>query len=274
MDSTRLDSARPAPARPAPARPAPARLGPARLRECLAADEARLRGVAAAGDLGAAVPTCPDWTLGDLVEHVGLVYLDKVECMRTGRAAEWPAEVEEPPLELLDTAYAALLAEFDARPPEAASYTWYDPDQTVGFNIRRMAQETVIHRVDAELAAGVPVTAIPDDLAVDGIDEVLERFLAFGAAGWPDMFGADLAEARGEAVLVSAGGHSWLVRMESSAVVVDPAPAGAPVAGRLGGDPQAVLRWLWRRADAEAVTYEGDPAALSRLHSLLRTATQ
>ena len=46
-----------------------------------------------------------------------------------------------------------------------------------------MAQETVIHRVDAELAAGEPIAPIPDDLAVDGIDEVLERFLAYGSRG-------------------------------------------------------------------------------------------
>jgi hypothetical protein len=26
--------------------------------------------------------------------------------------------------------------------------SWYTPDQTVGFWIRRMAQETVIHRID------------------------------------------------------------------------------------------------------------------------------
>ena len=51
------------------------------------------------------------------------------------------------------------------------------------FWIRRMAQETVIHRVDAELALGEPFAPIPDDLALDGIDEVLERFLAFGTHG-------------------------------------------------------------------------------------------
>src|SRR5258708_3724435 len=70
---------------------------------------------------------------------------------------------DEPPLELLDRAYAALSAEFAARRPEDHTFTWYDPDQTVGFWIRDMAQETVIHRVDAELAAGRPIAAIPGD---------------------------------------------------------------------------------------------------------------
>jgi hypothetical protein len=40
-----------------------------------------------------------------------------------------------------------------------------------------MAQETVIHRVDAELAAGAPVAVIPGDLAADGIDELLAAFV-------------------------------------------------------------------------------------------------
>jgi hypothetical protein len=51
------------------------------------------------------------------------------------------------------------------------------PDQTVGFWIRRMAQETVVHRVDAELAAEVAPGAIPDDIALDGIDEFLIAFI-------------------------------------------------------------------------------------------------
>ena len=76
-------------------------------------------------------------------------------------------------LELLDRAYAALTSKFAARRPEEQAYTWYSPDQRVGFWIRRMAQETVIHRVDAELADGELLAAIPADLAADGIDELL-----------------------------------------------------------------------------------------------------
>src|SRR5258708_19732096 len=98
---------------------------------------------------------------------------------------------DEPPLELLDWAYAALTAEFAARRPEDHTFTWYDPDQTVGFWIRDMAQETVIHRVDAELAAAEPLAAIPGDLAADGIDELLVAFVQYDIALLPDKF-ADL----------------------------------------------------------------------------------
>ena len=241
---------------------------------CLAADEARLR-EAAADALGAVVPTCPEWTVSDLVEHVALVYLHKVECMRTGPPAGWPPPLDpEPPLALLDRAYEALVGEFAARAPGSASFTWYEPDQTVGFWARRMAQETAIHRVDAELAVGVPVTPIPDDLAADGIDEVLARFLAYGSTRRPGDFGAGLSEADGSTVLVAADDRAWLVRMEPTGVVVAPADPGAPASARVGGDPHGVLLWLWRRTDAAAITYEGDPAALCRLRDLLGTATR
>ena len=123
-----------------------------RLLECLQADYTRLRDVASAADLTAKVPSCPEWTVADLVEHVSMVYLHKVECMRLGSAPDpWPPEGVDrsDPVALLDRSYAALSEEFASRPPQAHAFTWYEPDQTVGFWIRRMAQETVIHRVDA-----------------------------------------------------------------------------------------------------------------------------
>ena len=45
------------------------------------------------------------------------------------------------------------------------------------FWARRMALEIAVHRYDGELAHG-DATAIPDDLALDGIDEMLKVFLA------------------------------------------------------------------------------------------------
>ena len=177
-----------------------------RFLDCLAADFARLRAVAPI-DLAAAVPSCPGWTVADLTRHVGEVYLHKTLAMREGAEPDpWPPEGldDEEPLALLDRAYAGLLGEFAVRKPEDPAGTWYTPDQTVGFWIRRMAQETVIHRIDAELGTGQPVAPVPADLAVDGIDELLKVFVAFSVAEWgellhrhpgrlagPDLCGAD-----------------------------------------------------------------------------------
>jgi uncharacterized protein (TIGR03083 family) len=170
-----------------------------RFLTCLAADFARLRAVVPA-DLTAEVPTCPGWTVADLTRHVGEVYLHKTLAMRESAQPEpWPPKelAGEDPLGLLDRAYAGLRGEFSARKPEDPAGSWYTPEQTVGFWIRRMAQETVIHRIDAELGTGQPVAPVPADLAVDGIDELLKVFVAYGVAEWRDYFTDILADSPG-----------------------------------------------------------------------------
>jgi uncharacterized protein (TIGR03083 family) len=215
-----------------------------------------------------------------------MVYLHKVAAMRHGKPQEWPPPGvdDEPAVALLDRAYADLTAEFAARKPDEPTYTWYEPEQTVGFWIRRMAQETVIHRVDAEQALGEPLAEIPDDLAVDGVDEVLERFLAHSSHAWPEDF-AEVLPAVEEPVLVRAGERTWLVRATPDGVAVSDSGPGA--AATVSGDPVPVLLWLWRRtvnrrlagpaqvpAHDDGVTLSGDPAAIERLHALLGVATQ
>jgi uncharacterized protein (TIGR03083 family) len=247
-----------------------------RLLSVLDADFTRLRRLAQR-DLTAPVPNCPEWTVDDLARHVGLVYLHKVECMREQKApAAWPPPelADAPALALLDRAYPELLAEFAARKPEDATHTWYGPDQTVGFWIRRMAQETVIHRVDAEQSLGEPVAEIPADLALDGIDEVLVCFLAYASRTWPEDFAGILPEREALPVEVRPdGGPGWLVRAAPDGVGVERLAPDAPAAAMISGAPDAVLLWLWRRAEA-GVTRSGDLTEIDRLYALLREVTQ
>ncbi|GAA3512994.1 maleylpyruvate isomerase family mycothiol-dependent enzyme [Actinocatenispora rupis] len=245
-----------------------------RFRECLAADAARLRAVAA-GRLDAAVPSCPGWTVQDLVRHVAQVYLHKVRCMELGRAPEdWPPDHSRvEPLALFDGALAELTAAFDARSTTDPTFTWYGPDQTVGFWLRRMAQETAVHRVDAELAAGA-VTPVADDLALDGIDEVLRIFLGWGTREYvhvPEV-AALLAEADGRAVEVRSGAVSFLLRPGPDGVAVS--DGGGSAAATVSGDPSPLLLWLWNRADADAVRTAGDPALVGYLRRLMADATE
>ena len=246
-----------------------------RLRDCLAADFSRLRDVADGADLGAQVPSCPDWTMADLLRHVGQVYLHKAECMRLGSDPEpWPPEglADEPPLDLLDRSYAALTGEFATRRPEDHAFTWYDPDQSVGFWIRRMAQETVIHRVDAELAARAEIAAIPADLATDGIDELLAIFVQYGTANWPEYF-PELAALTGDrAVSVVTPQRSWLLRLTpGGARVAEPSPDHARVT--VEGPAAEVLLRLWNRG-GQGVTVTGDDETAALLHQVVATNTQ
>ena len=184
-----------------------------RFLECLAADYGRTRAVVA-GNLDRLVPSCPEWTVGDLVQHVGTVYLHKVATMRDGAVpAPWPPPGlnDEEPVALLDRAYAELMEEFGRRDPEEFSPTWYDPDQTVGFWIRRMAQETVIHRIDAELGADPPIAPIPDDLAIDGIDELLKIIRRLRRQEVARRLRRDPSRVPGRSYTINAADVEWLV---------------------------------------------------------------
>jgi uncharacterized protein (TIGR03083 family) len=262
----------------------------ARFLECLEADYRRIREVVP-GHLEERVPSCPDWSVEDLTRHVAEVYLHKTTAMREGREPEqWPPDYEDdaPVLELLDDAYGQLLAEFAARDPAAASGTWYGPDQTVGFWIRRMAQETVIHRIDAELGVGVPVAAIPDDLAVDGIDELLKVFVAFSVEAWSDYFSEALKDSPGHTYLITADATadspsvSWLVRTSPGQFIVTGGPgeqasdAAAPDV-TLSGTPTQLLRWAWNRetpGEPTGLRVASDAAALGEFRRCVVIATQ
>jgi uncharacterized protein (TIGR03083 family) len=247
---------------------------------CLWSDYGRLRDAAAAAEPTVPVPGCPGWTMADLVRHVAVVYLHKATIMRTGQVPEpWPPDVAgEPLLPLLDRSYGELVAEFSRRAPADPTPTWYDPDQTVAFWIRRMAQETVIHRIDAEQAAGLPVTAVPGDLAVDGVDEVLKRFLAYASLNWPDEFsqlkGGHLAGQDGrDTITVTAGRAAWTVRPSPRGVPVEDGASDHPRVA-IEAAPEEMLRWLWGRADDSAIRLVGDPEWAGYLRRMLAEVTE
>jgi len=251
----------------------------ARLRQCLGSDFARLREMVAGVDAGAPVPSCPEWTVADLTAHVGAVYLHKVACMRGGVEPDpWPPagladEATAAPLALLDRAYGDLTHEFETRAADAPAGGWYAPDRTVGFLIRRMAQETAIHRLDAELAAGAPPAPVPDDLAVDGIDEFLYRFLAYGTEAWLEWARDVLEGTDGGPVRLSTTGEAWLVRPTPEGVQVSPAGAESGLA-TVSGTPTDLLCWLWGRAGDDRVAISGDAARVAQLRKILTFVAQ
>jgi uncharacterized protein (TIGR03083 family) len=244
---------------------------------CLRSDAARLAEVARRG-LDAAVPSCPGWTVRDLLEHTAVVYLHKVEAMRSGAQPDpWPPDLSGRDVaELYDEATAGLIAELEQRGPDAPTWTWWKPDQSTGFWFRRMAHETAVHRVDAELAHDV-VTPIDARLATDGIDEILRVMLA--GADWEQYPSDHPVDA---AVRITSGGRSWTVTMARTDAAVSETnephedhdePGESPVAAEVFGDPDDVLLWLWRRRDDEAVGFAGDRAVTTAFRARLAETT-
>jgi uncharacterized protein (TIGR03083 family) len=223
---------------------------------------------AADGGLDASVPSCPGWSARDLVTHVAQVYEHKIACTRLGREPDpWPPAwpTDRDPIVWFRDAHARLLAMFDVHGATDPSPTWWPPDQTVGFWARRMAHETAIHRVDAELAVGA-VTPVDAPLALDGVDEVLTIMLA---GDWSE---APIDPPAGQRVAVEAGNRRWVVTLDTTTIEVaeDRDPADATV----GGDPSDVVCWLWGRAGDERVTRSGSEGTIGLLRSRLALATQ
>jgi uncharacterized protein (TIGR03083 family) len=214
------------------------------------------------------VPSCPGWTVDDLVRHVAEVYEHKIACTLLGHAPDpWPPEwpADRSAIEWFTDAHGRLLEMFDRSGPTTPSATWWPPDQTVGFWARRMAHETAVHRVDAELAASA-ATPIDAELAADGVDEILRRMLA---GDWSED--ADDA-ATGQRIVVSTDRHRWGVILTRDAVTIEDEPGDAEAL--LEGDPSDVDLWLWGRAPDERVSRTGDLGALRLLRSRLALATQ
>ena len=223
---------------------------------------------AAAGDLTAAVATCPGWTVADLLAHTAEVYEHKLRCIQLAgvRPDPWPPTWPggRNPLEWCADAHARLLEVLAGTDSAAPSWTWWPRDQTAGFWVRRMAQETAVHRVDAQSARGQQ-TAVDAELARDGIDEVLTMMLA---GDWSD----EPQPGSSGTVLVGCGDHSWQAALSPGEVVVTP-PDGRDDA-QVRGESSAVLLWLWGRLADVAVELSGDLAAVGRLRDRLALATQ
>lgn len=141
--------------------------------------------------LGEQVPTCPGWTVADLVEHLGNVF----GYWRAQLESATPEEAHEPanggapagvdPLERLAEASERLEDTLTRRDPGEPCWNWSGGDLTARWVARRMALECAIHRVDGGLAIGAP-TIIERDLAIDGIDERLAVHLATDAPEHPE----------------------------------------------------------------------------------------
>lgn len=238
--------------------------------------DGRLLADRAALDTSADVPCCPGWSVADLVEHTGVIHRHKTLII-DNLLLENPPPPEPPESDLLgwyEHGLERLLAVLRAADPDREVFTWFAGDKTVRFWFRRMAHETLIHRVDAEQATS-DVSPIDPDLAADGIDEVLTMYVG----GYPDW--GTFAPAENTAQIVCTDKPaSWNIRFGRFAgsspktgkhhdldafVTTDSLPeAGTVVRGRAAD----IDLWLWGRGNIDRLQVSGDAGAADRLRAI------
>ena len=226
----------------------------------LRADGAALSVAAHAGSLTAGVPSCPEWDVSALLVHTSRVHRWAADAVLGG--GERPGRMAKPPEDVatwFDDGLANLLAALEATPATAPAWSFFDPAGSVAFWQRRMAQETTVHRWDAEVARGMPAT-IDASLATDGIDEALDLFARRRIAQTDhgvDTGGSlhvHCTDVEGEWTFQATGQSFELTRGHSKGDVA------------VRGSAEALLLLLWGRTALETAAVEvfGDETVLHR----------
>lgn len=225
------------------------------------------------------VRSCPDWNLGDLAWHVGNVWNRFGEVVAAGlTTAEQYRSIERPPrpaddllIDWVTAAHTALYSALVSADPDDTVATWAGT-QDVHWVLRRMTQETALHRWDAADAVDNPYE-IPAAVAADGIDEFLMWFagrrLRDGAApvgGSVHLHCTDTREhlAEGSDDRSAAVGE-WLVSTldeHGASFTREHAKGDAAVRGT----SHDLLLWVWRRA-GDPVEILGDAGVAERFQA-------
>jgi uncharacterized protein (TIGR03083 family) len=222
----------------------------------LSEQAAALRAAAVAAGPDAQVPTCPKWTVQNLVRHLAKVHNWTAQSLAADPAGESPHPPEPPGefddlLTWWDKQLADVVDRLRASGPDAPAWIFHKPvPHTAAFWARRQAHETAIHRLDLEhaLAGSADPDAVPtlffdQELAADGIDEIVHVSLPRQAQREPvTVSGTVLFHA-------ADAGRAWLLHLNAGAPLeVGPAEDPAIDAdATVVGTADAVYRAAWGR---------------------------
>ena len=224
--------------------------------------------VAAAPGLEAPVPTCPEWTLLELVEHVGQGHRRWAATVADGPADAPPADeacTDAAPREreaLLAWSAGStdqLLAALRASGPDRGCWTWWggsQSPQTCGAVARHQLQQVAVYTYDAQVTAGAP-EPLPGETALDGVDKFLFTCCA-GPYAWPYepcVVGYDAVE-----------GPSWHLALSGDGVRAGRAATpGTPADATLRATASDLVLALYGRIRVDSLQLDGD----GRLFDLL-----
>lgn len=206
----------------------------------------------------AEVPTCPEWRVGDLVRHTGVVHRWGAAFVADGHVR--PRPVGDPPA--LDGAelmawyregHRGLVGTLSDAAPDVECFTFLPgPPSALAFWARRQAHETAVHRFDAESARGGTPAPVARDFAVDGIDELLRGFHARPKSRVRTEVPRVLR------IRVTDADAVWTVRLSPEPPVTTRDTADGAAECELSGPAEQLYLALWNRLPVPTVS--GDPA--------------
>jgi uncharacterized protein (TIGR03083 family) len=203
-----------------------------------------------AADLSTPVPTCPGWTVLQLLRHVGRGDRWAAQIIRDRAGSDLdPRLVPDgrPPSDTdgarawLQAGARVLLDAVSAIGPQENVATFLGP-RPAGWWVRRRLHEATVHRADAAIAAGKPYELSPE-LAADGIDEWLERL----AVELPAARVTAIAVGQALALRATDAGVEWRIGSTATGIDWGHSTSGSPPAVRLAGPAAGLFLALVRR---------------------------
>ena len=233
-------------------------------------ESAALAAAAHAGGVDADCPSCPGWKVDRLVGHTGTIHQWVTEILRQ-RATE-PVDsrsLPRPPggednVGWFDEKWHALVDTLRQTDPDAEAWNFTAAPKKAAFWFRRMAHETAMHRVDAELAAGKTPEPMDPELAADGIDEFLDHMLPMRGNPGEKMSGSVHLHATDR----PDGSGEWTIRLSPEGTTVSKEHGKGDVAVR--GPASDLLLLISNRRGTDGLEVFGDPALLEQWQEHVR----
>jgi uncharacterized protein (TIGR03083 family) len=240
--------------------------------DALRVDGERMSDAVAHADPDDSVPSCPEWTVRDLTRHMGGVHrwamgfvqgrTEPLDVDLDDVVGAWPTDAElarwlaQGCVDLADTLAAA--------PDDLECWTFLPAPSPRAMWARRQAHETAIHRVDAQLAAGQPLSLWAPAFAADGVDELLTLFVPRRSTRLRADSPTTLA------VRCTDLPAAWLLHVDDSGVTTTPTGQEIDAACTVTGEAGDLYLALWNRAGADDLIIAGERDVLGRFSEGVR----
>jgi uncharacterized protein (TIGR03083 family) len=224
---------------------------------------------AARQDPAASVPSCPGWTVHDLVDHLGRVHrrVGGIVQRRTQEPVDLrsiPGGPEDPEQRIawFEEGVAALVAGFEGIDEDEPVWNWRYGVQPARFWMRRSPLETAMHRWDAQAAVGA-TDPVDTELAVLGVEEMADLWLPLQR----DQVLQVSTDASMHLHCTDTPGE-WLIRFGPDGATTTHEHAKGDVAVR--GTASDLYLLLWNRISPERCEVFGDASLLGRFAEHVR----